>query len=356
MGRRLRRSDLTAPGITRRRRGRGFGYADPCGRVIRDAAVLARLKDLAIPPAWEDVWICPSPDGHIQAVGRDSAGRRQYRYHDAWQARRGADKHDRVLHFARRLPAARAAVDGVLRGSGLTRRRVLGAAVRLIDLGLLRPGNDEYTDAHDTYGVTTLLRAHASCHHGDIMLDFPAKGGRRWTQTLHDDAVARVITGLRRGRADDERLLACRENGARRPIGADDLNAYIREIAGPEFSAKDFRTWHATVLAAIGLAVSSWQRPGTRGQHRAVVRVTREVAAYLGNTPAVARSSYIDPRVVELYEEGVTIAAHLDRLGAGTGEGEPATHGPAEEATWRLLSEHVPRHLRLAPAENDLTP
>lgn len=306
---------------------------------MRDPAVLARIRALAIPPAWEDVWICPSPDGHIQALGRDSAGRRQYRYHDEWRARRGADKHDRVLHFARRLPDVRSVIDDDLRDTGLTRRRVLGTAVRLIDLGLLRPGNDEYAEAHDTYGVTTLLRGHATCRRGDIVLDFPAKNGHRWTQTLHDEAAARVIGALRRGRTDDERLLRYRENGTLRAVDADDLNAYIRDIAGEDFSAKDFRTWHATVLAAVGLAVSSWQRTGSRGRHRAVVRVTREVADYLGNTPAVARASYIDPRVIELYENGETIAAHLDRLGAGTTDGEPATHGAAEEATRLLLSD-----------------
>jgi DNA topoisomerase IB len=352
MGGRLRPSDLSSPGITRRRRGRGFSYADTEGRAVHDPGILARIKALAIPPAWEDVWICPSPEGHIQALGRDSAGRRQYRYHDAWQARRAADKHDAVLHFARRLPDIRHTVDEDLAGPGLTRRRVLGTAVRLIDLGLLRPGNEEYTDAHDTYGVTTLLRGHVRCRHGDILLDFPAKGGHQWRQTLHDAATARVIAALRRGRADGERLLAYRNDGSRHTIGADDLNAYIRELSGEDFSAKDFRTWHATVLAAVGLAVSSWQRPGTRGRHAAVVRMVREVADYLGNTPAVARSSYIDPRVIELYENGVTIAAHLDRLGASVADGEPATHGAAEEATWRLLSEHVPENLWPEPAED----
>ena len=267
---RLRRSDLTGPGIRRIRSGRGFRYLDSGCQPV-PAAELARIKDLVIPPAWKDVWICPWPNGHIQAVGFDAAGRRQYLYHPRWRERRDKQKHDHVLDFAAALPDARQVVIAQLAGRGLTRERVLAAAVRL--------------------------------------LDFAYYQRRGWHQ-----------------------------------VHSSDVNDHLKELTGLEVSAKDFRTWNATVLAAVGLAVSPVPRRSVSGRRRAVARVVKEVSEYLGNTPAVCRASYIDPRVIERYERGDTIVDALDQLGeteteteTHTQTGALATQGAIEEAVLNLL-------------------
>ncbi|TNY36624.1 DNA topoisomerase IB [Thermomonospora catenispora] len=333
----LNRSDPSAPGITRRRHGRGFRLLDADGRPVPPSTA-ARVEDLVIPPAWRDVWICPDPDGHIQAVGTDAAGRRQYLYHPRWRERRDREKHDRVLDFAEALPAVRARVAEHLSGRGLTRDRVLAAAVRLIDLGFFRAGGEEYAEENGTFGMATVLREHVTCRRNEVIFEYPAKGAKDRHQAVAEEAVCRVVGALKRRRDDGPELLAYRSpDGGRRDVTSADINAYLREVSGGGFTAKDFRTWHATVLAAVGLAVSTQAATGEAARRRAVSRVVREVADYLGNTPAVARASYIDARVIAWYERGVTVAPALTALGEGADFGELATQGEVERAVVDML-------------------
>lgn len=300
--------------------------------------MLQRIKALVIPPAWTDVWICGSADGHIQAIGVDAAGRRQYRYHDQWRAQQDREKFDRMLDFAAVLPKMRQRVSEHLEGRGFRRERVLAAAVRLLDLGLFRAGGEEYAAENGTYGLATILREHVRCTAGGVRFDYLAKGGKQRVQAVAEESVCKVVAGLKRRRDDGPELLAYRDGREWRDVRTSDINDYIREISGGDFTAKDFRTWHATVLAAVGLAVSAPTCGGTQAdRRRAEARAVAEVADYLGNTPAVARASYIDPRIIALYEGGATIERALPNLGAGTEPGELATEGSAEQAVCRLL-------------------
>jgi len=283
----------------RRRHGRGFRYTGPGGNRIDDVETLERIRALAIPPAWTDVWICPDPNGHLQAVGADAARRRQYRYHDRWRERRDQEKFDEMLSFARALPRLRKAADRDLHEHGETRE--LACAVRLLDRGFFRVGGEEYAEGNGSYGLATLEQRHVQlARDGVLVFDYPAKSGKRRVQAVVDREVYRVVAALKRRRGP--RLFSVR---------SDDINAYIKEHAG-DFSAKDFRTWHATVLAAVALAVSERAATST-GRKRAITRAVGEVAHYLGNTPAVCRASYIDPRVFDRYAAGVTVASALDR-------------------------------------------
>jgi DNA topoisomerase IB len=336
----LTRSELTSPGIRRRRCGRGFRYFAPDGNPLADAAALARIKALVIPPAWEDVWICPGQDGHIQAVGTDVAGRRQYRYHDEWREQRDREKFDRMLEFGRALPRVRTVVERDLRGRGLSRERVLAAAVRLIDLGFFRSGGDEYAADNGSFGLATIRREHVTCHQDEITFDYIGKSGKRHVETVADDLASPVVRNLKRRRSwpDCDDLLVFRSGSRWHNVTAGDINDYLRDVSDGDFTAKDFRTWHATVLAAVGLAVSLSAAESPTARKRAIARVVQEVADYLGNTPAVARASYIDPRVITRYEEGVTIAASLADLGNGQEFGDVATKGQAERALLELLT------------------
>jgi DNA topoisomerase-1 len=329
--------DCAGPGNKRVKRGRGFGYVYPDGTPVKDPATLQRIADLVIPPAWQDVWICRIPRGHIQAVGTDAAGRRQYRYHDEWRVQRDAAKHDRVLTFARRLPAARDVVQGHLEERGLTRNRVLAAAFRLLDLGFFRVGGESYAEENGTYGLATMRREHVSVTGDLVSFDYIAKSGKERHQAVVDPSVTKVVRALLKRDGGGEELLAWRGRDGWHDITSADVNAYLKQVVDDEVSAKDFRTWHATVLTAVGLAVSTAAPTSPSGRKRAVSRVVTEVANYLGNTPTVCRSSYIDPRVIDLYDDGITISRALDRLGADADFGHPATHGQVEAAVLRML-------------------
>jgi DNA topoisomerase IB len=335
----LIRSDLTADGIRRRRCGKGFCYYAADGTRLTDPAILNRVRALVIPPAWEDVWISPQPDGHIQAVGTDAAGRRQYRYHDLWRAERDKAKHDRVLEFGRILPRIRAVVERHLAGDKLSRQRVLATAIRLIDLGFFRVGGEEYAAENGTFGLATIRREHVTCSKGQIIFEYTGKSGKHREQAVADELVCSVVRRLKRRRAGQEsdELLVYRGGNGWHDVTAADINDYLREVSGGDYTAKDFRTWHATVLAAVGLAVSEPVAESETARKRAVARVVQEVAGYLGNTPAVARASYIDPRVIALYEKGITIAPALADLGKGRNFGDVATKGHAERAVLKLI-------------------
>ncbi|MBB5804764.1 DNA topoisomerase IB [Saccharothrix ecbatanensis] len=335
---RLRRSDPSGPGWHRRARGRGFQYTDATGAPV-DPESVERIKSLAIPPAWRDVWVCPYPNGHIQSVGTDAAGRRQYLYHPRWRQDRDEEKHDRVLALAPTLPAFRAEVGRELASRGRSRDRVLAVALALLDRGVFRVGSEEYAADNGTHGVATLLCSHVAVGSsgssgswgsagsagsaGSSTVDFcyPAKGGIEFTASVEDAALARAVKSLLRGRSGGDRLLV---DVRGYEVGSDDVNERFKELVGAEFSVKDLRTWHATVSAAVAFAREG--RPESRrGRKRVEVAVMREVAESLGNTPAVARKSYVDPRVVRLFDEGRLIKPR-------SGDREKV-----ERAVWRML-------------------
>lgn len=348
---RLKRVSCSGPGIARVRARKGFRYVDAAGAPVQDPAVLERIEALVLPPAWEDVWICAVANGHVQATGIDAKGRRQYRYHDAWRLQRDLAKHDRVLDFASRLPAARQRIRADLTTDGLTRTRVLACAVRLLDLGFFRIGGEQYASENQSYGLATLRKDHVSItRDGVLSFEFTGKSGKLWERSLVEPEVLAVVQALKRRRAGGEELLAYR-TGGRPPTWVDvksgDINGYLREVTGGDDTAKDFRTWSATVMAAVGLAVSTHAQSPT-ARKRAVTRVVKEVADKLGNTPAVCRSSYIDPRIIDLYDDGRTILPDLEGLGEDAAYGSPAFQGAIEAAVLALLREPVEQRAPLA--------
>ncbi len=333
---RLRRSDTSRPGLTRRRRGRGFEYlgADGCQAAPVD---VARIRALVIPPAWTNVWICPQPNGHLQATGIDAAGRRQYLYHPDWRAQRDKLKHDHVLDFGAQLPAAREQVGDELAGRGLTRERVLAAGFTLLDVGLFRVGGDRYAEENGSFGLMTLQREHVHVTKDGLVFEYPAKSGKERLHVVTVPEAVSVLRGLRRQRPAEARLLAFRDRRGWHELDSADMNDYLQQLFGLPVSAKDFRTWHATVLAAVGLAVSGNAAASPTARKRAVSRVVKEVSDYLGNTPAVCRASYIDGRLIDRYMHGETLQVPLERLGAGVEPGWPATQGGFEAAVVQLL-------------------
>jgi DNA topoisomerase I len=331
---RLRRSVLTGPGITRKRRGKGFSYHVQGGKALTDDATLTRINELVIPPAWKKVWISPHPNGHIQAVGTDVAGRRQYLYHQSWQDERAEEKFDRVLEMSVRLPDWRASVAKDLAGRGLTRDRVLALALHLLDLGYFRSGGEVYAEEHESYGLSTLLCEHVTLRKGFVEFDYPAKSGVRRTLELDDPEVIRAVRSLLRRSASSDRLLMCRNGSGWIDVHASDLNARFKELVGEDYSVKDLRTWHGTVLAAVAF-VDADPPVDPKVIKRVESAVMKEVAEGLGNTPAVARGSYVDPRVVEGYEGGATIAAAVKR--AGRVKDADKAQGILEKATRTLI-------------------
>jgi DNA topoisomerase IB len=303
---RLRRSDPSTPGLSRRRRGSGFSYFGPDGTRITDPETLERLDALRIPPAWQDVWICPWPHGHLQALGTDEAGRRQYLYHEGWRLRRDQEKYQRAHGLGACLPQLRKQVQGTLdEGRGLTQERVLAAAIRLVDLGLFRNGNEAYFKANGSYGLSTALREHVTVRRGSVEICFQAKSGVLFTQQIHDPGVVDVVAALVRRRDPHPELLGWWDADSRtwRDVKSDHINAYLREISRKEVTVKDFRTWHASVLMAMRLSSEEPPQAATR-RSKLLTAAYREVAEVLHNTPAVTRSSYVDPRVIDLWEAG----------------------------------------------------
>lgn len=305
---RLRRSDTTRPGITRRRSGGGWSYRDADGRVIRDRATREWIAAIAIPPAWTDVWISPVPNGHVLATGVDDAGRRQYRYHEQWRTQKDGVKYDRALELAATLPAARRSVTTDLRAGGLGRERVLATAFRMLDTGSLRVGSERYASEHGSFGLSTLLCAHAETDGDVVRLRFPAKSGQEWDSDIRDPDLVAAVHDLKR-RDPHARLLAWRDDaGEWHPLPAEEINADVRARTGGDFTAKDFRTLHGTVAAAVSLAKHG-PETSKAARRRALAQAMRDASDVLNNTPTIAKSSYVDPRVVDAYEHGVTIDA-----------------------------------------------
>ena len=322
---RLRRVRSTDPGWTRRRSGRGWVYLDLTGLRISDPEVIARCTDLAIPPAWRDVWICPHPHGHIQAMGTDDAGRRQYLYHPQWRARRDRAKHDHVVKVAQHLPRARRRVRADLRRPGLDRRRVLALAFRLLDDAFFRAGGESYARENGSFGLATLRREHVTVDDDGVWFGYPAKSGQ-WREThVTDPVVVHAVHELLARQDPGQELLAWQDaDGTWHDVTATDIAEDVKARLGPEARPKDFRTWHATVLAAAALAEVTPPR-ADRARRRVVAQVVRDVAEEIGNTPAVARGSYIDPRLIDLWERGQTT-------------GRPRGRAATERAVIELLS------------------
>jgi DNA topoisomerase-1 len=337
------------PGISRRRRGKGFTYTLPSGDAVTDALTLARIRALAIPPAWTDVWICSLANGHLQATGRDARGRKQYRYHARFRDRRDADKFDRIVRFGERLPRIRRRVTRDLRARGLPRDKVIAAVVRLLELTLLRVGNDEYARLNRTFGLSTLRNRHAEIRGENVRFRFRGKSGKVHEVGISDRRLAALVRRCQ-GLPGQQLFEYLDESGETRKIDSDDVNDYIRRVAGdPAFSAKDVRTWSATVLAYRALqAVDAPARPTEA--RRVVATAVQALADRLGNTPTVARESYVHPAILESYLEEGAAAGRAKALEARAPSASRA--GPSRSGASRTDAHRVetPRRRRVSPA------
>lgn len=302
---RLRRSNTSVPAFARVRSGRGFSYRDLTGATVRDRSLRARFDALAIPPAWTAVWIAPHANGHIQATGIDAAGRRQYLYHPGWREHKDRIKFERALDLAAVLPRVRGQITRTLRAGGTTQERALAAAFRMLDVGSLRIGNEQYARAYGSRGISTLLCAHASTHANIVSLSFPGKSGQQWQSEI-DDADLAAFVRARKRRGPAAPLLAWKNDSGWHGLSAAEINEYVRAVAGGDFTAKDFRTLHGTTAAAISLAKHGPEHT-RRARATALAEAMREAAFVLGNTPAIARTSYVDPRVIDHFNSGTTL-------------------------------------------------
>jgi DNA topoisomerase-1 len=299
----LRYVSDTAPGIRRRRSGKDFSYVGPDGRPVRDRKQLDRIKAMAVPPAWTDVWICPSPTGHIQAVGRDARGRKQYRYHPRWREVRDEAKYGRLAAFGRALPKIRSRVEADLERRGLPREKVLAAVVRLLERTLIRVGNEEYARANRSFGLTTLRSHHVDVAGPRIRFEFRGKSGKRHALGIEDRRLSRIVKRCQE-LPGQELFRYVDADGRIRSVNSEDVNRYLRSITGQPFTAKDFRTWGGTMRAAFALARAEPSSTAAKVR-KTVARAVEEVARRLGNTPAICRKCYVHPAVVESYREDV---------------------------------------------------
>jgi len=324
------------PGIRRRRQGRGFRYLSPDGRPLRDPEALARIRSLAVPPAWRDVWICPDPRGHVQATGRDARGRRQYRYHPRWRRLRDESKFSRLLPFGRPLPKIRARVRAALGRPGLSREKILALVIRLLEITLIRVGNEEYVRDNASFGLTTLRRRHVAVSGGRLHFRFKGKSGKEHAFGIRDRRLGRLVKRCQE-LPGQELFRYVDARGRPRSIGSGDVNAYLRGIAGREFTAKDFRTWAGTMRAAWALSAGEPVSSASQAK-RALARAVESVAGRLGNTPAVCRRSYIHPAVLDGYLAG-SLSRSLGPLARRGGGGGLSTH---EQAVLGMLAPPAP--------------
>jgi len=336
----LRYSSDSKPGISRRRRGRGFEYDFADGRRVKDKLTLKRIRSLVIPPAWTRVWICPDENGHIQATGRDARGRKQYRYHPDWREQRDENKFDRITAFARVLPRIRRRTKRDLARRGMPREKVLATVVRLLETTLIRVGNDEYARENDSYGLTTMRNHHAKVNGTQVCFTFRGKSAKKHEISLRDPQLARIVRRCQH--IPGQELFAYEdEDGQPRRVTSQDVNDYLRAIAGEEFTAKDFRTWAGTVLAAIALrefGAIHHQRQARKN----IVTAIDAVARMLGNTPSVCRKCYVHPEVLNSYMAGETIATIRQRA-ASKMDRSLSQLKPAEAAVLVLIQEGLRR-------------
>jgi len=328
------------PGLARKKSGKSFRYVDAAGAPVRDEETLARIRSLAIPPAWTDVWICPSPQGHIQATGRDEKGRKQYRYHPRWRQVRDEAKYGRMAAFGRALPRIREAVDADLKRDGMPRRKVLAAVVQLLELSLIRVGNDEYARTNKSFGLTTMRNRHVAVEGPTIRFQFKGKSGVKHRISIKDRRLARVVARCQE-LPGQELFTYIDDDGEPQRIDSADVNEYLREASGEDFTAKDFRTWAGTVLAS--LALQEFEAfDGEAQAKRNVVQAVERVAERLGNTPSVCRKCYVHPAVLDAYLEG----SMLDALRARTDRAMADSIGrlkPEEAAVLALLQNRLAR-------------
>lgn len=322
----------SAPGITRKRADRGWRYEAPDGTPMRDKEVLARIKTLVIPPAWTQVWICPSDNGHIQATGLDDRGRKQYRYHPRWREVRDENKYERMIDFGKALPKIRAHVERDMSLPGLPRPKVLATVVRLLETTLIRVGNEEYARTNRSFGLTTLRNRHVKVDGSQLRFKFKGKSGKTHSISVRDKRLAHIVRRCQ-DLPGQELFEFVDDEGARHAIRSSDVNEYLQEISGDDFTAKDFRTWAGTTLAATTLQEMEPADTQTARKHNAVEAI-KEVARRLGNTPAICRKCYIHPHIVEAYLDG-TLAESLK--GRSNDSGLP----PEEAAVLRLLHRQV---------------
>lgn len=330
---RLRRSDCTGPGISRRRAGTGWSYRDEDGNRIEEIELLSRIKELVIPPAWEDVWVCPYPGGHIQATGVDERRRKQYLYHQRWRERQDQKKFDDMIEFAKALPALREQVDADLGGDEYSCEQVLACAVRLLDRGLFRIGTEDYAVTNETYGLATIKRRHVSINGDALLFDYPAKHGKRHLRQVLDPEVVELVARLKARRGGTDQLLAYKRKRRWVDVKSTEINAYLKDATGLDASAKDFRTWGATVMAAVVLAASNAADFSPSKRKRLIALAVKQVAHQLGNTPAIARASYVDPRVFDRFRDGVVIDVDVVGVDEGT-----ALQGQVEDAVLDLIT------------------
>ncbi|AUW60010.1 DNA topoisomerase I [Sphingobium sp. SCG-1] len=322
------------PGITRRRSGTGFSYRDPDGKPVKDKATLARIRALAIPPAYADVWICPLANGHLQATGRDAKGRKQYRYHADFRAERDRSKYGHVIEFARALPKIRETVRSDMARRGLPREKVLATVVHLLDISMVRVGNIDYAKQNSSYGLTTLRNRHIAVEGSKLRLRFKGKSGKPWDITIRDRRVARLMKAIQE--LPGQHLFQyVDDDGEPREVTSGDVNAYLKEISGAEITAKDFRTWHGTVTAALELAACPPSTSTTAAKRQLVAAIDR-VATRLGNTRSVCRACYIHPAVMDSYMDG-----KLDIRIPATEKEEGDALDPGEIAVLKFLRRHV---------------
>lgn len=326
------------PGITREALKSGFRYLDADGKPLRDEAALARIKALAIPPAWTDVWICPLENGHIQATGRDAKKRKQYRYHPRWHAVRDEAKYDRMINFGKALPGIRKQVDAALALPGLPREKVLATVVHLLQATMMRVGNEEYARSNRSFGLTTLRDRHVKIDGAKVEFQFRGKSGVRHAIRISDQRLARIIKRTRDLPGQDL-FQYVDDDGQQRAIGSADVNEYLRTLTGEDFTAKDFRTWSGTILAAM--ALQEFEKFDSEAQAKKnIVRAIESVAKKLGNTPTICRKCYVHPAVFEAYLDGVMLDALQQRAQAKL-TNELRALGPEEAAVLAFLEERL---------------
>ena len=338
----LHYASTDTPGIRRRRTGKGFAYQAPDGRPITDDAVLERIRALVIPPAWTSVWICPDPDGHIQAVGEDDKGRRQYRYHPKFREVRDGAKFEHMMAFAEALPALRRRVEADMTKPGFGRHKVLATVVHLLETTMIRVGNEAYAKQNRSYGLTTLHNRHVEVQGAVLKFHFKGKSGKAWRLNVHDRRVARIVRGCQE--IPGQHLFQYLDDeGRHQAVTSHDVNAYLREVSGADITAKDFRTWTGTVLAAMALS----EFEPADSQARAKKNVTQaiaSVAATLGNTPTICRKCYVHPEILGAYLDGGLLLEVRDNIDARLG-GELKALRPEEAAVLAFLRARVSRDL-----------
>jgi DNA topoisomerase-1 len=343
----LRHVSDEQPGIKREKSGKGFRYRDPAGKIVNDEETLRRIKSLVIPPAWTNVWICPNPNGHLQATGRDDRGRKQFRYHPRWREIRDETKYARMIAFARTLPKIRRRINKDMSLSGMPRNKVLATVVRLLELSLIRVGNDEYARQNDSFGLTTMRHKHVDVHGSTLQFHFRGKAGKWHNVDIHDRRIAKIVERCQ-DLPGQELFQFVDDDGARHDVRSEDVNDYLREISGQDFTAKDFRTWAGTVLASV--ALREFEKFDTKAQAKKnVVAAIEAVSVKLGNTPAVCKKCYIHPHVLDSYLEGTlleTLKQPTEKAVSSSLRGLPAE----EAAVLGLLQQRLTLEARLAKA------